>query len=303
MPAMPLPEPLSRRPFSAADARQAGLSRRRLQGPAVRQLFRGAYVAAGLELTLAVRVQAALTILPANTVAVSVTALQLDGVEVGPSHPLRFCTTHPGQVRRAGLAVIRVGTLPPFRGDRVSPEHAFASAAQHLNLLDLVTAGDWLLRLRRCSLASLLSYVAGHKGRGAVLARRASGMVRAKVDSPRETRLRLILVLAGLPTPDCNPRLGNDHGPIGWVDLAYQVFKVIVEYEGDQHRTDARQWNTDIDRFEAFTAEGFRIVRITSHRIRRPRDVVRRVYDALRLGGYAGPEPVFTAEWCALFEP
>lgn len=249
MPSVSIP----RGPFTTREAYAAGVTHRVLEGPTVRRVFTGVFVAANVEITLAVRVASALKVLPRGAVATSVTALRLHGVEVGPVEPLRFCTTHSRQVRRPGIAVARVSTAPESRGTIVSPQHAFASAAQHLNLLELVVAGDWLLRLRRCSLASLTSYAAAYEGRGAVFARRASGLVQFRADSPRETRLRLVLVLSGLPTPDCNPRLGNAEGPIGWVDLVYQQFKVIIEYEGDQHRTDTRQWNIDIDRSEAFT--------------------------------------------------
>jgi hypothetical protein len=37
--------------------------------------------------------------------------------------------------------------------------------------------------------------------------------------------------------------------------------------------------------------------------MRRPRDVVGRVYARLVARGYAGPPPRFDAVWCALFEP
>ena len=41
-------------------------------------------------------------------------------------------------------------------------------------------------------------------GRGAKLARRAARFVRDGVDSAMETRLRMLLVLAGLPAPEVN---------------------------------------------------------------------------------------------------
>jgi hypothetical protein len=40
-------------------------------------------------------------------------------------------------------------------------------AAQHLNLLDLVTAGDWLLQLRLTHRQGLANYASCHRGRGA----------------------------------------------------------------------------------------------------------------------------------------
>jgi hypothetical protein len=79
--------------------------------------------------------------------------------------------------------------------------------------------------------------------------------------------------------------------------------RVVLEYEGDQHRTDARQWNRDIERHEGFDATGWRLVRITAERMSRPRSVVIRVLQVLRDAGYAGPDPVFGPEWVALFEP
>lgn len=293
---------LPQSPFTTQEAYAAGLTHRILEGRRVRQVFVGVFVAADVALDASLLVRSALKVLPAGTIATSVTALQLHGVEVGPARPLLFCSTHPRQVRRPGLVVTRVRTLPPRRGTLVSPEHAFVSAALHLNLLELVTAGDWLLRLGRCSRAALTAYVAGASGRGAVPARRAAALVRERVDSPRETRLRLALVLAGLPDPQCNPLIGTDDRPIGRVDLVYAMFRVLIEYEGDQHRADRRQWNTDIGRHEDFLEGGYTLIRVTALRMKRTRDVVCRVHAAIRAGGYTGPEPVFTAEWCALFE-
>jgi hypothetical protein len=58
------------------------------------------------------------------------------------------------------------------------------------------------------------------------------------------------LILAGLPMPECNLIIGDDQGPMGRVDLVYLAYKLIIEYEVDQHRTDRGQWNGDIDRQE-----------------------------------------------------
>jgi hypothetical protein len=101
-----------------------------------------------------------------------------------------------------------------------------------------------------------------------VAARAAVKLVRERVDSPRETWLRLCLVLAGLPEPECNLIIGNDHGPMGRVDLVYLAFRLIIEYEGDQHRTDRNQWNHDIDRHEDFTRDHWTLIRVTSERAR-----------------------------------
>lgn len=244
-------------PFTTREALAAGLTERVLGGPRYRQLFAGVHLAARVDVSEQIRVTAALKVLPAGTRVTSVTALHLYGVAVGPEQPLRFVAVHPHAVRRAGIVLSRCATLPPHRGTLVSPEHALVSAASHLNLLELVTAGDRLVRLRRCSLAALVAYAADYRGRGAMPARRAAALIRERVDSPRETRLRLALVLAGLPGPQCNPTIGLDDRPIGKVDLVYVWYRVLIEYEGDQHRADRWQWNIDIHRHEDFAEGGY----------------------------------------------
>ena len=115
--------------------------------------------------------------------------------------------------------------------------------------------------------------------------------------------LRLCLLLAGLPTPDCNLVMGTNDHSIGQVDLVFKEFGVLIEYEGDQHRTDRWQWNVDIGRYEEFTADGYLVIRVTGAAMRRAREVVCRVDAALRSRGYRGPAPRFSQEWCSLLEP
>lgn len=174
-------------------------------------------------------------------------------------------------------------------------------AALELNLPELVTAGDWLVRLKLTTPAALAAYLATSSSRGRAAARPALALVRARVDSPRETWLRLCLVLAGLPEPVCNPTIAGVRRS-GRVDLLFGDFRVIIEYEGEQHLTDRKQWHKDIDRQEDFGGVGYLTVRVTKEHARHPRAVVRRVYEALVSRGYQGPEPVFDQRWVNLFE-
>jgi very-short-patch-repair endonuclease len=86
----------------------------------------------------------------------------------------------------------------------------------------------------------------------------------------------------------------------GWI-WPTSGYRVLIEYEGDQHRSDKRQWNRDIDRYEDFGRAGYLVVRITAERARYPYLVVRLVDEALRAGGYRGPDPVFDEQWMRLF--
>jgi hypothetical protein len=239
--------------------------------------------------------------LPPGTVATGVTGLQLLGVDSGPQFPMIFASIHPWPVRRRDVKVMRLRELPSHRDGVAAPEHCWLVAASTLNLLDLVTAGDWLIRLRRTTLARLQSAVQMHSGRGVVATRSAVRLICERVDSPRETWLRLCLVLAGLPMPECNLIIGDDQGPIGRVDLVYLAYRLIIEYEGDQHRTDRNQWNRDIDRQEDFIRDRWTLIRVTSERARWPRQLVQTVYLALRANGYQGPPPEFSELWVSLF--
>ena len=298
-----VPQALDGQPFQTADALALGVSWKTLQGSRFRRLAKGVYVAATTADSHRIRVRAILLALPPRTIVTGVTGLQLLGVDLGPQLPITFATTHPRQVRRRDVKVIRLKELPAHRDWVASPEQCWLVAASTLNLLDLVTAGDSLLRLRRTTLVRLQSEVQAHSGRGIVAARTAVRLIRERVDSPRETWLRLCLVLAGLPIPECNLIIGDDQGPIGRVDLVYVTYKLIIEYEGDQHRTDRNQWNRDIDRHEDFTRDHWTLIRVTSERARWPRQVVRGVDKALRANGYDGPPPEFGQLWISLFEP
>ena len=181
------------------------------------------------------------------------------------------------------------------------PAAAFISSAQELNLVDLVAAGDWLVRLRRATPSELVQAAAAHRGRGAVLARRAAALVRERVDSVQETRLRLCLVLSGLPEPSVNPVVFVGGRALGRVDLFWARWRIAVEYEGDQHRTEVRQWNIDIRRYEQLVADGCPVVRVTAERMHHPRAVIALVVATLRAAGWEGDDPVFDEEWHQLF--
>ena len=289
-------------PFTSAEAREQGLGRGALRGPSVSRRLRGVYLPAQTPVNLAVEVAAARKVLPSDALLDGCTALHAYGVEVGAAHPLRFVSAHPHQVRRPGVVVRRVGTLPPSgKPGMVGAEAAFRTAALGLDLCELVAAGDRLLSQELASTTSLSEAAAAARGRGVVPLRRAVGLVREGTDSVRETRLRLCLVLAGLPEPEVNPVVVVGGRQVGRVDLLLRAWRVVIEYEGDQHRTDRRQWNVDISRQEQLVGADYLLIRVSAERMRHPRAVVAVVYRALRERGWDGPPPTFDQEWHRLF--
>ena len=80
-----------------------------------------------------------------------------------------------------------------------------------------------------------------------------------------ETRARLAFVEAGLPEPELNATVSGPDGHfLARVDFLWREAGVVVEYEGDQHRTDRRQWQNDIARVRLLEESGVRVIRITS---------------------------------------
>ena len=232
---------------------------------------------------------------------VGATALQLHGIDIGDRDLVRAATRTGAQTRRSGVRLSRVAVLPTHRDGVAVPVEAWRAAALDLDLVDLVAAGDALIHQELCTLPELVRAAGSATGRQCRLLRRAASLVRERVDSLPESRLRLCLVLVGLPEPRCNVVLGHGGRVLGRVDLLLEEFGLIIEYDGDQHR-DSGQWNVDLDRDDAFTSASFTILRVTRQRMRHPRQLVRKVHARLVERGYCGPAPTFDAEWVALFE-
>jgi hypothetical protein len=84
-------------------------------------------------------------------------------------------------------------------------------------------------------------------------------------ESPRESYLRLLLIDAGLPRPQTQiPVLGVDGIPVAYLDLGWEDHMVAVEYDGDHHRTDRRQYVKEIRRQEMLERMGWIIVRVVA---------------------------------------
>jgi hypothetical protein len=86
--------------------------------------------------------------------------------------------------------------------------------------------------------------------------------MRAGSASPRESRLRDLLVSSGLPEPALNVPIRLLDGSSTPGDLVYAEYRVVVEYDGDQHRLDEQQFSRDVDRLNALALAGWIVVRI-----------------------------------------
>jgi hypothetical protein len=160
----------------------------------------------------------------------------------------------------------------------------WADLAARFDLVDLVTLADAALRRRLVSRDQLEAVVASWSGRpGAALLRRAVPLVEPATDSPMETRLRLLLVLAGLPRPLAGRDVVLYGGWIARPDLSYPALRIAIEYDGDHHRVSRQQWRNDIGRRRALEEAGWLVLVFTADDVLQwPQETVRQVRAAVR---------------------
>lgn len=277
-------------PFTRAIALQRGVTPRQLAGPRFQRVFRGVYIPAGAPVSDLVLAKAALLLHPPGARISHHTAAQLYGLPVPQTADVHVSVPVAGN-RRATAGVrsrLCPGSTIIHRGMPVSsPVQLFTELAGLLSLVDLVVLGDALLTRQHMADDRFRDLVASSNGRSRAAAARAATLVRGGVDSPMESRLRLLLVLAGLPGPVVNHTLRTEDGhPFMRFDVAYPAQRVIVEYDGRQHAHDATQWLHDITRREWLDEQDWRLVIVTAEGIyREPEATLRRVTETLRRRG------------------
>jgi hypothetical protein len=294
-----------RQPFSRAEARAAGLTAEMLLSRRFHKIFWDAYVAREVPITPLLRSKTVLRLVPSGSYISHHTAAELWGAA-----PPADGATHVTLPSACGR-LVRQGVRSHYLTDAArttlrkgllisTPEQTFLDlAAISVGLVDLVVVADGLIKAGHTSPELLIEAAEQGSGRGCRLARRAASLAREGVDSPQETRLRLLVVLAGLPEPRINLII---RGPDGsWrrrYDMAYEELRLILEYDGRRHAEDARQWLTDIFRREELDQIRWRLVIVTSEGIyQQPLRTLERVRDALIDSGAVGIRRTFRPEW------
>lgn len=288
-----IPLPAGRTCFTIDDARSLGIGSARLRradlGSSSRSLRHP-----NTEDILQEDLAASLTSLSAHTAASHETAALLWGILL-PSRQQRRDTVHltrplgAAAPRRTGVVghrarLTRDDVVTMYGVTVTSPAWTWTDLAETLALHELVAAGDSLLRRsdapsRRAPLDladplyrpdELADVVARRAGaRGIRRAREALALVRSGVDSAPESRLRMLILDAGLPEPVVNCWIvGADGRRVSRPDLQYPQYRIALEYEGEHHLLDAAQWSRDIERDERLRALGWTVLRFSSAHLR-----------------------------------
>ncbi|MCL2490866.1 MAG: DUF559 domain-containing protein [Propionibacteriaceae bacterium] len=149
---------------------------------------------------------------------------------------------------------------------------------------ELIEVADGLVRRKRPLIGMddfhrRLGELAG--ATGVQKGRQLMRFVMAGTDSLYETRTRLVLVRAGLPTPAVNYPVPCRSGFTYHVDMGYVREKVAVEYDGAVHVSDTRQQAIDAERRRDLQDEGWIVINVTGKQLASPVQLVRSVEAAL----------------------
>lgn len=288
-----LPPELLTAPFTTAAARALGVTDQMLGGRRFRRLHHGVLVSAEVVDSPALRRSAALLVVPPTAAFSEVTAVQVYGLPLGinevPDRRPHVSVPADGPLPdRLGLHV-HVVALPPEHVIVVdgwpvtTPARTFLDRAVHLDLPELVALGDVIVRRSLATMHEVGDLLVwADRRRGVVRARQAFELLDPRSASPLESQTRVVLVLGGLPKPECNVDIFDEHG--GWLargDLVYRRQRVVIEYDGAVHN-DERRRRADLRRRNLLTAAGWTVLIFSADDVlRRPHLVVAQVRAAL----------------------
>ena len=165
-------------------------------------------------------------------------------------------------VRRERISVEDVVQLGELLVTNVA--RTASDLARHLPRAVAVTHLDALPAAAGLSAADVAPLIARHRGaRGVRQCQATLSLMDGGAQSPKESWLRLVLIDAGLPRPRTQIEVrGHDGCRLAYLDMGWDGPMVAVEYDGDQHRSDRRQYVKDIRRFQRVEELGWRLVRV-----------------------------------------
>ncbi|MDW4571714.1 DUF559 domain-containing protein [Microbacterium sp. M3] len=275
--------------FLVRDARLLGVSSGRLQAKRLSAPFHG--TRAQRALSDFERLRVLFSVLPSHTFACDATAGVLHGMplplELGWrafARPTVGVALPANRIRRDGVVgravKIAPGDVHEARGIRTTtPARTWASLASLVSLPRFVAITDHLISRRRpvVSLEQLChAHTQAGSGRGARARATALTLASPGVESPRESEVRAILVLAGLPAPDTNVEIFDGTRFVARVDMLYRAARLVVEYNGEHHVSPG-QWSRDQVRRAELESLGYRVTVVTARDLDDPAALVARV--------------------------
>jgi hypothetical protein len=283
-------------PFRGSDALASGLiTPGVLRGPRFRRIFPDVYAPSDLTADLLMRSRAAHVWLAGDGVLAGYSAAEVYRAPCAPTDaPVEVII--PGRSRRAppGITVRRDVLAGDERRhyeglELTSPVRTAFDLARRNPLVEGVAAMDSLAGRFGFTPEEVLT-LAARQPRARGIRRLAEVVANAEplAESPMESRLRMLLVLGGLPRPVVQYTVLDDRGwQLATVDLAYPRQRIAIEYEGEEHFV-RRRVIRDVGRGTRLVALGWRLFRYVSSDVyRTPARTVAQISDALRTSNAA----------------
>ena len=243
-----------------------------LRGPRYRRLYPDIYCPAHLELDLTLLSMAAYLLVAGRGVLAGWSAAELLKASCGPPGAPATVLMIPGRQRGPcrGLTVrrgrLRSDETTWRRGCRITTpvRTAFDLARWAPTLIEKVVAVDALAYRHRFPIAAVREPAGRYLGaHGSAELPRVLALANGLAESPMETRIRLALVLGGLPAPVVQHRvLGGAYR----LDLAYPQVLLAIEYDGAEHRRADRALR-DLEREAVLTRLGWTVLRFDARTV------------------------------------
>jgi hypothetical protein len=256
-------------PFTLTEARQAGLGRSDIRRRSLRRVGPSTYVSARHIDGVTLKLQTASCRLPDTGAFSGFSAAWLHGLDVDACSPIEV-TIPNGQgvsarvgmkVCRARLDVDEVVRMHGLRATTIS--RTLEDLGRRLTLTEATVVTDMALHAGLLNLSIFRVFARTRRGgRGLVNLRRVADHAEPKSESPMETRLRMLLVLAGLPRPVAQMSLQDAKGRfLGRPDLYYPDHRLGIEYDGATHRDSLA---ADNRRQNRLIGQGIQLLRFTA---------------------------------------
>jgi hypothetical protein len=145
---------------------------------------------------------------------------------------------------------------------------------------------DALMYATPFSVEEVLMLAKRYRGtRGLRPLRAALPLVDGGAASPKETWLRLLFVDNGFPVPTTQIPVVEEGGRlVRMLDMGWEDFQVAAEYDGDQHRTNRRQYAKDMKCHRKLESMGWKVIRVIAED--HADDIISRAWEALRHRGF-----------------
>jgi hypothetical protein len=284
-----VPDVLHTGPFDHKFGASAGLTPDQLRSKCWRRLFRNVSVHESVLLTDQCRFDAVRLAAPTHAVVTGLTAAWLYGVwtpapgRVVPMH-LAGSREDYGMVlagARMSRLVLDPADVDEWHGVPITtPERTCFGLMRATNLTEAVVWGDSFLHAGLLTSHGLMRYAAERPRWSHIrTVREAIALARPGAASPMESRLRMVIVLAGLTEPDWLNQPYYDAGGIfrGKPDMRWRRPNFGAEYDGEQH-AEPEQHLADIRRENGLLVGDLPLLRYTAPDIyRTPHRIVREV--------------------------